>query len=339
MKPRSNSLLKASAIAIALLGSAAIVGAIAFPDAAYAKGGNGNGNGNGGGNGGGKGGGNDGGEKSKGNGSGASKGKGHKAVGKSAGKSSGSSKNRTKSSKKNKFSLKNLLGGNRASSKTKKPTRTARSSQEKTLVTTSVRPTQRPKKSKISDLLGVHPSELGALNAANASEAALNNAAPNSRVGRIATYRDTVLAGEEIRTELEEKQAVLDGLTPPDRPISEIDEDLAASLTDVEEKQTRVTELEQELADAGGTDADIEAELADANAELQESIDTADDLSAERDAAVEYDETVTEVEELTDAVENQDLTEREALEAAANKPVTDEVEDAVKALLGLDLED
>jgi chromosome segregation ATPase len=188
----------------------------------------------------------------------------------------------------------------------------------------------------MADLLGVHPSELGALNAANASETALQNAAPNSRVGRIAAYRDTVLAGDELRTELEEKEALLDGLTPPDRPISEIDEDIDSALSDVQGKQNRVTELEEALADAGGTNPDIEAQLQDANDALQEAVDTAENLEAEKQAAVEYDATAAEVDDLTDAVENQALTEREALENAANKPVTDAVEAAVKSLLGLD---
>ncbi|WP_299085917.1 hypothetical protein, partial [uncultured Ruegeria sp.] len=54
-------LLKASTIAIALLGSTAIVTTVTAPDFAYAKQGNGNGGGNGNGNGGGNGNGNGGG--------------------------------------------------------------------------------------------------------------------------------------------------------------------------------------------------------------------------------------------------------------------------------------
>ncbi|NOD84256.1 hypothetical protein GS611_08375 [Ruegeria sp. HKCCD6119] len=188
----------------------------------------------------------------------------------------------------------------------------------------------------MASLLGAHPSELGALNAANASETALLNAAPNSRVGRIATYRETVLAGDDLRAALEEQQDLLDGMTPPDRSVSEIEQDLEAAQTDVQEKQDRVTELEEALEDAGGTDPDIEAALEEANNDLQDAIDTAESLETEKQDAVEYEEAVAEVEDLTEAVEDQGLTEREALENAANKPVTDEVEAAVKSLLGLD---
>ena len=59
MKTKFSGLLKASAVAISLIGSTAIVATFTFPDIAYAK--EGKGGGNGGGKGGGKGGGNDGG--------------------------------------------------------------------------------------------------------------------------------------------------------------------------------------------------------------------------------------------------------------------------------------
>ena len=58
MAPRKNRVLKAACLAVALLGSAAIVATITAPDMALAKGGNGNGGGSGGGNSGGNGGGN-----------------------------------------------------------------------------------------------------------------------------------------------------------------------------------------------------------------------------------------------------------------------------------------
>ncbi|MCX8955455.1 hypothetical protein OU790_18715, partial [Ruegeria sp. NA] len=73
-----------------------------------------------------------------------------------------------------------------------------------------------------------------------------------------------------------------------------------------------------------------------ANDDLQASKDAADSLNAEKQAALEYEEAVQDVEDLADAVEQQSLDERAALEDAANKPVTDEVEAAVKAMLGLD---
>ena len=76
MKTNLTGLLKVSAFAIAMLGSTAIVGAIAFPDMAYAKDGNGGGKGNGGGNGGGKG---NGGGNGGGKGNGGDKGNGESA--------------------------------------------------------------------------------------------------------------------------------------------------------------------------------------------------------------------------------------------------------------------
>ena len=184
-------------------------------------------------------------------------------------------------------------------------------------------------------LLGAHPSELGALNAANASATALENAAPNSRVGRIANYRDTVLAGEPLREELEEQLEELAGLEPPERTVPEIEEDLEAALGEVQENQERVEDLEQALEDAGGTDPEIEEQLDEARADLDSSIEAAQELNDERQAAVEYEEATEQVQELADQVEEQELTEREALEAAANKPVTDAVEHEVKVLLGL----
>ncbi|WP_170560126.1 hypothetical protein [Ruegeria atlantica] len=199
----------------------------------------------------------------------------------------------------------------------------------------SIRPAVRTKGNTIASLLGAHPSELGALNAANASETALANAAPNSRVGRIANYRDTVLEGEPLREELAEQLEELAGLEPPERPVSEIEDDLEVALNDVQENQELVDELEQALEDAGGTDPEIEEQLEEARADLDSSVEEAQDLNDERQAAVEYEEATEEVQELVELVDEQELAEREALEAAANKPVTDAVEEEVKALLGL----
>ena len=58
---------------------------------------------------------------------------------------------------------------------------------------------------------------LGALNAAHANPRALENASPNSRVGRIAAYRNTVLDGQELAAELEEKAALLETLVAAGR--------------------------------------------------------------------------------------------------------------------------
>ncbi|WP_171186510.1 hypothetical protein [Ruegeria sp. HKCCC2117] len=363
MKTTTCGLIRASTIAIALLGSTAIVATVATPDFAYAKegkgngGGNGNGGGKGGGNGGGKGGGNGG-----GNGNGAkgdsgdsssagnsSRGKGadKNRSGSKAGKSGhGTSKSQSAQSGQRKgggFSLKGLFSGKgnaRKSTSTSNETTTTRTQNSKTAhrsktVEESIRPVTRPRGNRIAEELEAHPSELGALNAANASPTALANASPNSRVGKIAAYRDTVLAGEPLREDLAEALEELEGLEPPERTLTEIENDLEGALRDVQDNRDKVEELEQALEDAGGMDPDIEAELEEAKADLDSSIDAAEELNDEKQAAIDYNDAVEDVEDLTERVEEQNLAEREALEAAANKPVTDTVEEKVKSLLDL----
>lgn len=191
------------------------------------------------------------------------------------------------------------------------------------------------KKKSALDALGLSASELGALNAAHANPNALKHAAPNSRVGRIAAYRDAVLAGEEMQADLDAKQAELDGMTPPDRPATEVGADLATARQSVTDKAAAVADLEQALADAGGTDAGIEADLATARDDLAAAEATEADLQAEYDDAAAYETLDAEVDALAQQVEEQPAVERGLLEAAANKPVTDAVEAAVKQLLGL----
>jgi hypothetical protein len=60
------------------------------------------------------------------------------------------------------------------------------------------------------------------------------------------------------------------------------------------------------------------------------------ELEKEKAAAVAYETLTDEITELTEQLEEQPMIEREALEAAANKPVTDDVEAEVRKLLGLD---
>ncbi|WP_171235762.1 hypothetical protein [Ruegeria sp. HKCCA6837] len=357
MKTTSRGLLKASTVAIALLGSTAVVATVAAPDFAYAKEGKGNGGGNGGGKGNGNGGGNGG-----GNGNGAKGDNGDRsAAGNSsrgnkadsnrgsnrAGKSgNGKSKSQSAHSGQKKgggFSLKGLFTGKGTKRKsasspkrvTTSGTHNTKTAHRSTSVEESVRPVTRPKRYHVEEELEAHPSELGALNAAHASPTALENAAPNSRVGRIAAYRDTVLAGEALREDLAEQLEELEDLDPPERTLSEIENDLEAALGEVQDNRDRVQELEQALEDAGGMDPDIEADLEEAQADLDTSVDAAKDLNDEKQAAIDYNEAVEDLGELAERVEEQDLAEREALEAAANKPVTDEVEEKVKSLLGL----
>ena len=187
-----------------------------------------------------------------------------------------------KSSKGKSFSLKDLFSGKKSKKTQTKTAPAAHTKKPKVQIEETELTESRKKGNKLAAALGVHPSELGALNAANASETALENAAPNSRVGRIANYRDTVLAGASIRAELAEKQELLDEMNPPDRSSEELNDDLEDALANVQEKQDIVDDLEQQLADAGGTDPDIEDALQAANDDLQASKDTADNLNAEK---------------------------------------------------------
>jgi hypothetical protein len=295
MKTPTLRVLRACTLTIALLGSAAIVAAISLPDVAFAKSGNEGGNGNG--NGGGNGNGNGG-----GNGNGNAKSNGNGGGNGSNAKASGGGETQSTKAK-----------GAEASKKTKVSAKTKR----------------------LADELGVSASELGALNAAHANANAFKNAAPNSRVGRIGAYRTAVLEGRELEAELAEKQALLDALTPPDRPASEVAAELDDAVEDVAAKARDVAQLEDDLAAAGGADPAIEAELDLARDALAEAEATEEDLRGELANAAEYAALDADVQALKEAVEEQPQRERDLLEAAANKPVTDAVEAAVKKLLGL----
>ena len=83
-------------------------------------------------------------------------------------------------------------------------------------------------------------------------------------------------------------------------------------------------------------------ELNMANDDLAEAQQDVEDLTLEQEAAETYPETVEELEndiaELADQVEEQNVVERDALEEAANKTVTDELETALReAILDGDL--
>ena len=144
---------------------------------------------------------------------------------------------------------------------------------------------------------GARSSDLGALNAAHANAMAFEHASPNSRVGKIAAYRDAVEAMALTETELAEAQAVLDGMDAPARPSDEIYADYLAAL------------------DAG---------------------DPAEDLWNEYEAALAYEQAASEVDGLSNDLDGQDAVADELLADAANKPVTDDVEAALRQLLGLE---
>jgi len=90
---------------------------------------------------------------------------------------------------------------------------------------------------------GALASSLGALNAAHASLTGLENAAPNSRVGRIATYKEIVAAEDTLADpnataeDLAAAQSLIDGLsltgmTPEEAAQSSLDEAANKTVTD-----------------------------------------------------------------------------------------------------------
>ncbi len=113
---------------------------------------------------------------------------------------------------------------------------------------------------------GADASKLGALNAAHASETALANANPNSRVGKIAAYKEAELAAKAAAADAAAAdQAVADAQEA-------LDSALAANadvdpLNDVD--QATIDGLTQDVADA-------EAAAATADADAQAAQDEAD---------------------------------------------------------------
>jgi hypothetical protein len=146
---------------------------------------------------------------------------------------------------------------------------------------------------------GSTASKLGALNAAHASDTALANASPNSRVGKIAAYREAELAAKAAAADAAAAdQAVADAQAALDAAVAaNADDD---PLNDVD--QATIDGLTQDVADA-------EAAAATADADAQAAQD-------EADAA------------LVNAA-NKDITDDEG-------NVFSDVRDAVNDLLGID---
>ena len=318
---RFADLLKISTLSVALLSGSALVVAVVTPDVAYAGKGNGNGGGNSGSNG------NAGGNGDKAGNSSASNGK---AVGRS---DSGS---RTKSTSRGPVrSLSDLLRGKsrdrkvRRSAQPKTKTVTARAPK------TASAPAPKPKGNPLAHELGVHPNELGALNAAHASPSALANASPNSRVGKLANYMDEVEASRELLAELEVAQDELAMLDEPTRSQEEIDAAISIAEGEILDLDDELASLNQQLADAGGNDAGIEAQIVDVETALAAKDEEIADLQQERADGEAYRTALDDVERIESELETQEADQRMALEDAANKPVTDEVEVAVQKLLGI----
>ncbi|HUL06260.1 MAG TPA: hypothetical protein VLV76_08000 [Candidatus Acidoferrum sp.] len=156
-------------------------------------------------------------------------------------------------------------------------------------------------------------SDLGALNAAHASDTALAHANPNSRVGKIAAYKEAELAAKAAAADAATAdQAVADAQTAVDTDQANLDKVTAEANAD-----GMVTTDEQNAINA---------------AQDQLDADTATLTQAQSDAAT-VDAAAQKAQDDADA----------ALVNASNKDITDDdgnvfssVRDAVNNLLGID---
>jgi hypothetical protein len=167
---------------------------------------------------------------------------------------------------------------------------------------------------------GSTASSLGALNAAHASDTALDNASPNSRVGKIAAYRDAALAAKTADQAVADRQADLDAANQTVADDTQALADAQKALDDANALNADAdpaNDVDQATIDALTTDRDTAQ--TDLDAANLAAADAAQALAAAQAAAATADE-----------------TRDDALAAAANKPITDEVVDAVNELLGID---
>ncbi len=171
-------------------------------------------------------------------------------------------------------------------------------------------------------------SAMGSLNAGHASANARAKANPNSRVGMIARYEQAVLEGRELSGELaaiDEKMAELN------------DQREQLQAVDPEQVDQRIIELQNEIAALDPNSPDDKPDLDALNRELNEQLKAAlytkTDLEALEEQIAGLEARHAEVEQSLAYAEQ---AEADALDAAANKPVTAKVMDGLKALLGLD---
>ena len=302
MKSTRKNILSAAFFSAALLGAMSIAATVPFTNAAYAKGGDegGNGGGNSGGNGGGNSGGNGGGN--------------------SGGNSGGSE-----------------ASGTGGSAKTDRGT-SGDATQPRASRSATARPEKLDKNTDLAGILGVNPSELGALNAAHASPTALANASPNSRVGRIAAYREAVLGRSDLISDYDLARATLDAATQPARNLDTISGDLAQLDADIDLAASDLADLRDKLAIAPeGTDTTaLKGEIAALEGEVGALSVERTAVQSELAVANDYAELAEREVELREAIADQPATELSLLEAAANKPVTDDIVVKVNDLLGLD---
>jgi chemotaxis protein histidine kinase CheA len=148
-------------------------------------------------------------------------------------------------------------------------------------------------------------SRLGSLNAAHASPTALENASAKSNVGRIAAYKAARIAADEAQDAADAAQANADDQQAA-ADVAQAAADEAQAAAD-EDPNNQDLQDAAEAAQAAADEAQAAADEAQAAADTAQ--DAADAAEAESDAALD--------------------------EAAINREVTDEVETAVRGLLGI----
>ena len=145
-------------------------------------------------------------------------------------------------------------GGGKGSSKSGKASKAAK-------------PQKQAKAAKVKSTLpttGSIASELKGLNAYHASDTAFENAAPNSRVGRLATYRDAALATQEAEADIDGAQADMDAAnTALGNAQKALDDAVAAGATP-EEIAALQDELDEATEDAMAAQDAYDGALADA---------------------------------------------------------------------------
>lgn len=106
---------------------------------------------------------------------------------------------------------------------------------------------------------GAVASQMGALNAVHASETAMENAAPNSRVGKVAAYRDLAVAAQstdQADQDVADAQAALEGA------IAAANLDEVVDATEQAAIDAAQADLDAATAAQEAADVDTEAALA-----------------------------------------------------------------------------
>lgn len=122
-------------------------------------------------------------------------------------------------------------------------------------------------------------SELKGLNAAHANDKALENAAPNSMPGKLASYRDTTAAAATAQDDV---IAAEDALTAAEQELDRLgnlsDEDIAAEFPD-DDYDDAVTAAENDVETAAGNLSDAEEALDDLTGGRELSSEAMDQLN------------------------------------------------------------